>query len=212
MTSKNETIQEIESRIRTKDVYTTSGAAECLNVFPTTVINWISKGYLKCFRTPGGHRKIPKEELLNFIRNHEFHRNLSVRKKPRVLVVEDDKDARDLVLQVLGETKYEVKAVESGFCAGVAGEFQPDLVVLDVMLPDMDGEQVCRLIRQDSRLKKTKIIAVSAINDEQRIRSLFEAGIGEFVMKPYNVMDFEKKIESMLTETESQGVPFGTKA
>ncbi len=196
-------IQEIEQRIRTKDVYTTAQAAKCLNVFPTTVINWISKGYLKCFKTPGGHRKIPGEELLRFVRNHEFHRNVSLARH-RILVVEDDKDARDLVLEILNHKGYEIKAVENGFYAGVVGEFKPDLVILDVMLPDIDGEQVCKMIRGDGRLKKTKIIAISAIHDEQRIRSLFEAGIGDYIMKPYNVVEFENKVEKMLAQTASE--------
>ena len=86
----------------------------------------------------------------------------------------------------------------------MVGEFKPDLVILDVMLPDIDGEQACKMIRGDGRLKKTKIIAISAIHDEQRIRSLFEAGIGDYIMKPYNVVEFENKVEKMLAQTASE--------
>ncbi len=190
---------EIKNKIQKKDLYTTAEAAACLNVFSTTVINWISKGYLNCFRTPGGHRKIPKEELLSFVDRYDFYRNLREEKKSKILIIEDDDDARNLCLSIFSD-KYDVKAVENGYFSGVVRDFKPDIVLLDVMLPDIDGEDICRFIKSDEELKNTKIFAVSAINDENKIDRLFKAGITSFIGKPYKVEFLEKKVEDALRD------------
>lgn len=200
MSLKIEEIGEIEQKIREKDLYTTKEAADCLHVFSTTVINWVEKGYINCFLTPGGHRKIPAEELLSFVRSHNFHRNLK-RKKPRILVVEDDEDARNLCVRVLGHERYEIRSVENGFFAGIVKEFKPDLILLDIMLPDIDGEQVCQFIRKDPSLQGIKIMAISAITDPIRIESLFAAGIDDYLAKPYKIEDLEKHTQNLLQES-----------
>lgn len=193
-----EEIAGIESKIREKELYSTVEAAKCLHVFTNTVINWISKGFIQCYKTPGGHRKIPAEELIKFVRSHDFYQHLSIRKKrPKILVVEDDEDARNLCISILDSNKYEIKAVENGFFAGIAKEYRPDVMILDVMLPDIDGESVCRFVRSDNDLKQTKIIAVSAVADPEKIDRLFGAGIDDFLGKPYEIADLENKVEQL---------------
>lgn len=200
MPLSKEDIRKIELKIQQKDIYSTQETAKILGVFPTSVINWISKGHLICFKTPGGHRRIPKEELLKFVRTHNFHRGVGEKHKTKVLIVEDDRDAANLCMNILGKDKYEIKTVENGFYAGIVQEYKPDIVILDIMLPDIDGEQVCRFIRKDKNLRKTKIIAVSAISDESKIKSLYQSGIDDFVGKPYEIKEFEKKFEHLVQD------------
>jgi excisionase family DNA binding protein len=182
-----------------KKVYSTFEVAKILNVFSNTVIHWMNTGKLKGYKTPGGHRRIPKNELLRFIRENNLVKYIeSPEKKKKILIVEDDEDAMELYINILGEEKYTFKKAYSGFSAGVANSFKPDLVILDIMLPDLAGQQICEFIRKDSEISKTKIIAVSALSDEEIIKKMYELGVDDYITKPYSVSELRSKVEKLL--------------
>ncbi|MFE6667865.1 response regulator [Streptomyces sp. NPDC057697] len=115
---------------------------------------------------------------------------------PRVLLIEDDPSVRQGVELGLRRRGHELRAVGSGE-AGLAalGEFRPDLVLLDLMLPEMNGVQVCRRIRESSQLP---IIMLTARGDDFDVVVGLEAGADDYIVKPARTEVIEARIRAVL--------------
>ena len=93
------------------------------------------------------------------------------------------------------ESVKEFRVVNNGFGAGMLiKEFRPDLVVLDIMLPDINGKEVCHLVRSDKTMDDVRIICISGMVEEDKIEDLKAAGANDFLHKPFEV---EKLVERM---------------
>ena len=112
----------------------------------------------------------------------------------RILVVDDDEQIVELFVHILSrDNRFEVKTAQTGYDAGVMTEqFKPDLMILDYMLPDINGNVVCQTVRQNPMLSGMKIIIVSGVINQSEIDGLLKAGADEFVKKPF---DIEKLME-----------------
>jgi len=107
--------------------------------------------------------------------------------KPTILVVEDEEDLRDIVIYNLEREGYKTVGVESGEEGlELAISLKPDLVLLDLMLPGMNGMDVCRNIKQDSNTKDIPVIIVSAKGEEVDIVSGLELGADDYLTKPFS--------------------------
>jgi len=133
----------------------------------------------------------------------------------RILVVEDDPSIRLGLEDTLAAKGYEVEAVgRGGDGAERATSGRYDLVVLDVMLPDIDGFEVCRRIRNSKTAARTPIIFLSARGAElDRVRGL-EIGADDYVTKPFSLMELLARVASVLRRvqgdaTEPTGLAFG---
>jgi two-component system phosphate regulon response regulator PhoB len=107
--------------------------------------------------------------------------------KAILLVVEDDPDIRELLAYTLGKEGYEVLQApsgEAGFKAIL--DKKPDLVVLDVMLPGIDGLELLRRVKADATLRKTPVILVSAKGEEADVVTGLELGADDYVTKPFS--------------------------
>ena len=116
----------------------------------------------------------------------------------KILIVEDDKDAMDLYVNILEKENYEIKKSYSGFSAGVAIDFKPDLVLLDIMLPDFDGYKICNYLRNSPEIANTKIMVISAINDMSKIKKMYNLGANEYLVKPFSIVELKTKIKKLL--------------
>jgi excisionase family DNA binding protein len=88
---------------------------------------------------------------------------------------------------------------DNGFGAGMLiKEFRPDLVVLDVMLPDINGIEVCRLVRSDKTMDDVRVICISGMVEEDKIQQLRDAGANEFLKKPFDVEALIERICQLL--------------
>src|SRR5262245_41470765 len=158
------------ARMRNKSVFTTFETAKLCQVSPLSIINWVNAGRLPAFRTPGGHRRIRREDLVRFMRESGIPLPEELREgtgRPRVLVVDDDQAIRDTLAQYLtGRAKpYEVATARDGFEAGkLVCTFRPNVVLLDLRMPGMDGFEVCRTIKADPETSVTAIIAVTGFH------------------------------------------------
>lgn len=116
-----------------------------------------------------------------------------------ILVVEDESDIRKVILHNLRKDGYSADGAATGEEAlKKAEERQPDLVVLDLMLPGMDGMAVCRRIRQSAELKHTPVLMLTARGGEQDMVSGLEAGADDYVVKPFNNRVLLARIRSLL--------------
>lgn len=184
-----------------KQVFTTGEAAEICKVSQQTIIRCFDSGRLQGFRVPGSRfRRIPRTELLRFMRTNEIPTELLESQRKRILVVDDDPQIVELFLDVLGKLEqYEVRAARTGYDAGMLTEqFRPNLILLDFMLPDINGNIVCERIRSNPDLGGTRIILISGVVNQEQIDALLKAGADEFVKKPFNIEKLINRIGELL--------------
>jgi excisionase family DNA binding protein len=180
-----------------KTVFTTGEAAKICKVSQQTIIRCFDSGQLKGFRVPGSRfRRIPREQLFSFMRDNGIPTDALESGKRKVLVVDDDVEFVELICTVLeGDGRFETRSVNNGFDAGMmVREYRPDLIVLDVMLPDINGKEVCIRVRNDNSLEDVKIICISGMVESDKIAELMAAGADDFLQKPFET---EKLIERL---------------
>ena len=119
--------------------------------------------------------------------------------RPSILVVDDEPDNFDVIEAHLNSQDYQLHYAASGQEAISYLElFQPDVILLDVMMPDMDGIQVCQHIRSLTEWKTVPIIMVTALNAKEDLAKCLEAGANDFLSKPINSLEFRARLKSML--------------
>ena len=187
-----------EAKMADKTIYTTHDVARLLQVSPRSVINWIDQNLLPCYRTPGGHRRIRREDLLVFVRKHQIPTPATlVQSKFTVLIVDNDQNITHLIRTfLLRQGSCEVASASDGISALIeVGRIKPDLLILDLRIPGVDGIDVCRRIKSDSA-NRTAIIAVSG-NSEYGDTSL-ESGADAFILKPLDLERLHAEIKRLL--------------
>ncbi len=193
----------------TKTVFTTGEAARICKVSQQTIIRCFDNGSLKGFRVPGSRfRRIPRDQLFQFMKDNGIPTDALESGKRKVLIVDDDEDLVELLVDVFArDGRFEIRTANNGFDAGMyVKEFRPDLVVLDVMLPDINGREVCQRVRQDDTLDSVKIICISGMVEQDKVADLKAAGANDFIQKPFTVdklldracdlMDIERTVNS----------------
>src|SRR5437660_2309667 len=193
--------------IAMKTVFTTGEAAEICKVSQQTIIRCFDSGRLKGFRVPGSRfRRIPREALIAFMKDNNIPPDALDNGKTKVLVVDDDPEIVELFVDVLErDGRFEVKTASTGYDAGmITQEFGPDLIILDYMLPDVNGNVVCQTIRQKPEFEQTKIIIVSGVVNQDEINDLLKSGADEFVKKPFNIEKLIERIGEVLTVQKIQ--------
>ena len=188
-----------------QSVFTTGQAAKICKVSQQTIIRCFDSGQLKGFRVPGSKfRRIPREQLLSFMRENGIPIDSIETGKRKVLVVDDNLDLAELLVSVLeGDGRFDTRIANNGFEAGMmVKEYRPDVIVLDVMLPDINGKEVCIRVRSDESLDNVKIICISGMVEKNKIKALLAAGADDFLQKPFE-MDVLISRMCKLLEVES---------
>lgn len=184
-----------------KNLFTTGEAAEICNVSQQTIIRCFDSGRLTGFRIPGSRfRRIPRESLVKFMKENNIPLDNIDSGKKKVLIVDDDQEIVDLMVDVLvRDGRFDVKTASSGYDAGImTQQFNPDLIILDYMLPDVNGNIVCQTIKRNTEFTNTKIIIVSGVVNQDEIKSLLQAGAEDFIQKPFNISQLVDKISTVL--------------
>ena len=149
---------------------------------------------------PGSRfRRIPRDKLIAFMKDNKIPMDGLDSDKIRVLVVDDDPQIVEILVQFLQQDgRFEVRTAQDGFAAGVIiQEFHPDVVVLDYFLPVINGDVVCRTIRDNEDLASIKILIISAAASQAEVDHLLEAGADDYIKKPFNLDDVVKRIVSL---------------
>jgi excisionase family DNA binding protein len=187
-------------------------AAAC-GVSPRTVSNWIRDGAIPAHRTVGGHGRVAVEDLRRFLteRGMPLPPYLADAARParatasptptptpapqrrRVLVIDDDEALLEVVQEFLRSSGYDVETARHGFLAGyLAGHHRPDVVLLDIMMPGLDGYEVLSLMRRRSEARGIPVVACTSLKGpevEARVRA---AGFDAYLKKP---IDFRVLVE-----------------
>ncbi len=187
-----------------KTVFTTGEAAKVCKVSQQTIIRCFDNGQLKGFRVPGSKfRRIPRESLYKFMKDNGIPTDALESGKRKVLLVDDEVEIIEMLQKALDDDgRFEYRVAATGFDAGMmVKEYRPDLIILDVMLPDINGKEVCLRVRSDASLEEVRVICISGMVEEEKIQELKLAGADEFVHKPFDV---DVLIEKMCQQLEME--------
>jgi len=193
-----------------KKIFTTGEAATICKVSQQTIIRCFDSGRLNGFRVPGSKfRRIPREELLRFMRENNIPTDALEGSVRRVLVVDDDPEILRLFEEFLeGDDRFDVRTAETGYDAGMLTEsFRPHLIILDYMLPDINGTAVCRRIRSSDHASDAKVIFVSGVIDQSEVEQLMAAGADEFVKKPFSIQQLHRRMVELLGMRQDDDAP-----
>ena len=174
--------------VKDKRFLTPTEVADMLLVSPITVRQWAQKGVLPARTTAGGHRRFSREAVQEFARKmgvSEVERNGEAR---RVLVVDDDRQLNGMLVELLrarGE-HVEVDFAFDGFEAGSKVQaFRPHVVLLDIMMPGLDGFEVCRRLKSDVTTVHIKVVAMTGHYSPATAQRILAAGADQFLRKPF---------------------------
>ena len=184
-----------------KELFTTGEAAEICKVSQQTIIRCFDSGRLEGFRVPGSKfRRIPRQSLIRFMKENGIPLDNIDTGKRKVLIVDDDAEIVELIADVLiRDGRFEVRTAASGYEAGIqTQQFRPDLILLDYMLPDVNGNVVCHTIRRNPEFEDIKIIIVSGVIKQDEIDLLLKSGAEDFIKKPFSIAELTDKIVEAL--------------
>jgi excisionase family DNA binding protein len=181
-----------------KDTYSTHDVAKICCVTPTTVIRWIEDGLIPAFKTVGGHRRVRREDLERVCRERGIPFNVQTGSEiGRILVVDDEPVVLDLVRDVVRDlsAKFEVEVAKDAFDAGrLVATFRPQLIFLDLMMPGVDGFEVCTRLKKDAATTNTEVIAITGYYTEANMERILNAGAAACLRKPLDVMEVRSKV------------------
>jgi excisionase family DNA binding protein len=184
-----------------KTVFTTGEAAKICKVSQQTIIRCFDNGQLKGFRVPGSRfRRIPREHLFRFMKDNGIPTDALESGKRKVLLVDDEADLVDLMKAALDDDgRFEVRSAGNGFDAGMmVKEYRPDIIVLDLRLPDINGREVCHRVRADSSLENVRILCISGMVEDDKIQELRLSGADDFLQKPFEMDTLLKRMCQLL--------------
>ena len=187
--------------------FTTSEIARYCAVTNDGVLKWIKSSKLRAFSTPGGHYRISAEDFRAFLERFDMPVDESFfrgsQKERTVLVVDDERDIRDIVRRLLEELDVDLKIEEAkdGYEAGIkVGNLQPDLVIMDLMMPKVDGFQLCRSIRENDETRSVKVLAITAFPEQDNVKKMYDAGADLCLIKPLQLEHFKLEVMRLLNE------------
>lgn len=182
--------------MESKQSFSTSEVAKYCHVTADTIRKWAEAGKIRVFKTPGGHRRIRRDELLRFLRENAIpvHQELDA-SSAKVLIVDDEKAVISVVRRFLErvDRPFQVEVAMDGFEAGqLVASFRPNIIFLDLRLPGLDGFEVCRRIKENPETSGINIIAMTGYYEgaaAERVKSL---GAAMLLQKPFTPDDLRR--------------------
>ncbi len=183
---------------REEKAYTTFEAAKVCHVTHHSIKNWIKQGLIKASRTPGGHYRILERDLDAFREQFDmFPRDKGVSQK-QVMIVDDDPDALALMERILVDEGFDLIKVSNATEVGLkAAQMAPDLILLDFLMPEINGFDVCRALRMNETTRRIPIMAVTCLDKEHDIERIFASGADDYLAKPFKVDQFLTKVREL---------------
>jgi excisionase family DNA binding protein len=183
---------------------TTSEVAQYCQVTNDGVVKWIKAKKLRAYSTPGGHYRIRKSDFKDFLGRYGMpvDTNFFAEEKKRILVVDDESTIVDVISQALGDAQsFQVSSAKDGYEAGLKiGTFKPDLIILDIMMPHMDGIEVCKRIKADPDTETIKVVAITGHPEQGNIDRAYRSGADLCLMKPLQLEHLRREVSRLLEQ------------
>lgn len=172
-----------------KKYLTPNEVAELLMVSPVTVRQWAQKGQLKAETTPGGHRRFLIHEIERFAREHGLSLQRASDNTFHILIVDDDEQLTRYMYELFSDhTNVVTEIAHSGFEAGQKVQsFKPDLMLLDLMMPGINGIEVCRELKSEPSTKAIRVVAMTGHYSQENVAAILSAGAEACLKKPLEV-------------------------
>ncbi len=182
-------------------ILSSTQAAELCNLSITSIKRYIKSGKLNAFKTPGGTFKIKEKDL--FFMMEEYNIPIPgeieiVRRK--ILIVDDDEQVRESMARCirLSGKHFETETANDGFEAGIlVTQYKPDLIILDLMMPNMDGFSVCKKLKSNPLTKNVLIMVLTGFGTEENIQRALDCGADVVLAKPTEDEELLKGIETL---------------
>ena len=179
--------------------FTTFEAAKICHVTHHSIKNWIKQGLIKASRTPGGHYRILEQDLDKFREQYDMFPREKHAATLRVMVVDDDPDALAMMDNILTAEGMDLIKVNNATEVGLkASQMMPDLILLDFLMPQLNGFDVCKALRSNEQTRSIPIMAVTCLTKEEDIERIFACGADEYLAKPFKVDKLLEKVNDLI--------------
>jgi len=189
-------------KLANKKFYTTGDIAEVFGVSRIAAYKWVKKGKISAFRIPGGRYKIEKKALLEFAKKSGLKPDVLEKEEWHKVLIVDDEELITQSIKAFLESRYPtfyINIASDGFEAGrLITKIVPDIIILDLFLPGVNGFQLCRKIKSDENTKHIKIIAITGYPTEENIKKIKEYGADAVLGKPFEMGELEKNIKKLI--------------
>ncbi len=184
---------------REQRAYTTFEAARICHVTHHSIKNWIKQGLIRASRTPGGHYRILEADLDAFREQYDMFPREKKPSQKRIMIVDDEKQSLEMMETMLSGEGYELIPVSNATEVGLkAAQLMPDLILLDFLMPEINGFEVCRALRGNELTRSIPIMAVTCLSKEEDIERIFECGADEYLPKPFKVDQLLEKVDDLI--------------
>jgi|WetSurMetagenome_2_1015567.scaffolds.fasta_scaffold220181_1 excisionase family DNA binding protein len=186
------------------NLLTTGDIARHCETSVKQVNRWIIGGKLEAFRNPGGHYRITKDKFREFLdrNNMPIIAEFFVKPQKKILIADDDAPLAKAYAYALKKRFKDVKidtAIDGYETLIKTGKFNPDILILDIRMPKIDGLEVCRRLRNDSTSgQEIKILVVSAYPHEYDRQTVIANGANDYLIKPIPIHTLIEQVEKML--------------
>lgn len=185
----------------TKRPYTTGEIAAFCHVTINAVKKWIASGKLEAFKTPGGHFRVSHVCFVSFLEKYKLDvKEEMFPERKKVLIIDDEHDIVEFIRGALEsmDQGYLIETAGDGYEALIkVGDFKPELLVLDIRMPKIDGFEVCRRIKGDASTREIKILAVTAYGRDD-IDKIVQCGADFGMPKPLKLKEFQRNVQRLL--------------
>ncbi|MFW6343992.1 MAG: response regulator [Sediminispirochaetaceae bacterium] len=186
-------------------IFSALEVANICGVVNQTAINWIKNNHLKAFTTPGGQYRIYADDLYDFLESRSMRipdelQEIRGARRKKILVIDDDEELNKMVADVISDklSDFEVYQAFDGFEAGrIISEEKPNVIILDIDLPGIDGHTLCKKIKNDKSLGSPVIISISGLDEESEGEKILEEGADAFFSKPLELEDILGSIKDL---------------
>lgn len=190
--------------METKQSFSTSEVARYCHVTADTIRKWAEAERIHVFKTPGGHRRIRRDDLVRFLRenNIPIHEDLD-NSGVKVLVVDDEKAVISVIRRILerAQTPFQIEVAMDGYDAGhQVAVFRPNVIFLDLRLPGIDGFEVCRRIKADVETAGCNVIAMTGYYEGDVAQRIVDLGAAMLIQKPFSPDDLRRALAQVGVE------------
>ncbi|MCX7705408.1 MAG: response regulator [bacterium] len=180
--------------------YTTGEVARILNCSRVTVFHWILNGKIPAIRTAGGHYRIPKNNIEKLLKPLNSEQTGKQERKIKILVVDDEPNIVKTLVMFLKKVQpdFEVYGTTSSFDAGkLIITFKPDIAIIDIVMPGIDGFEVVEKIKSDPLTKDIKVIAITGYGTKENIEKIKKKGAILCILKPFDYYDVVEQVKKI---------------
>lgn len=185
--------------MRNQKPLTTGQVAAYCHVSHVTVLKWIKEGRLKAYTIPSGHYRIQKKAFHEFLVQHKMpvEEAFFAEEAVKVLVVDDEAKTYELIASAFDE--YKSVSATNSFEAGLQlANFQPDLLILNLDTPGIDGLGICQSVRANPKTKRTKILVLAKSAEDKAVTEALACGADGYLVKPLQAEELKQKVQSLM--------------